>query len=229
MKLGIMQPYFLPYIGYFQLMKLVDQYVIYDDVNYIKGGWISRNNLLIGNEKKMFTTILKGASPNKLINEIEIGDDFRKFKKMIDLNYSKAPYYLEIRDLIERITSFEDRNLALFIGNSLEVINKYLNIDTPIIYSSNINKDNNLRGVDRVLDICSILNAETYINAIGGKNLYDKNLFRSKSVDLCFLESKLKPYKQFSDTFIEGLSIIDVLMFNSVQDSNLLLDDFVLS
>ena len=86
MKLGIMQPYFMPYIGYFQLIKAVDKYVVYDDVNYIKGGWVNRNNILVNGEKKMFTITLKGASAYKHFNEIEIGDDFRKFMKTLELN-----------------------------------------------------------------------------------------------------------------------------------------------
>ncbi|MEG2614077.1 MAG: WbqC family protein, partial [Alistipes sp.] len=112
MKLGIMQPYFMPYIGYFQLIKAVDKYVIYDDVNYIKGGWINRNSLLISGDKKLFTIALQDASPYKLICEIEIKDDFQKLLKTIHLNYCKAPYYRDTMTLMERIFAFSDKNLA---------------------------------------------------------------------------------------------------------------------
>lgn len=228
MKLGIMQPYFLPYIGYFQLMKLVDKYVIYDDVQFIKGGWINRNNILIGGEKKMFTIMLKGASSNKLINEIEIGDDFKKLKKMISINYSKAPYAIEVAALVERIVSFEDKNLARFIANSFKEILTYLRIDTKLIFSSDINKNVTEKGTDKVISICKLLEADTYINAIGGQELYDKNMFKKNGLDLSFLQTELVAYKQFTEKFTPGLSILDVLMFNSVLETNNLLDKFTL-
>ena len=85
MKLGIMQPYFMPYIGYWQLIGAVDKYVIFDDVNYIKKGWINRNNILVNGNKKLFTISLHNASQNKLINEIAIADDFEKFDKTIKM------------------------------------------------------------------------------------------------------------------------------------------------
>ena len=95
MKIGIMQPYFLPYIGYWQLLNAVDKYVIYDDVNYIKGGWINRNRILINKEPKYFNVKLNGASPNKLINEVEVSNDNiwqKKLLKTIEENYKKAPF-----------------------------------------------------------------------------------------------------------------------------------------
>ena len=109
MTLGIMQPYFMPYIGYFQLMKAVDRYVVYDDVNYIKRGWVNRNNILVNGEKRMFTITLKKASQNKLFNEIVIGDDFEKLMKMLRMNYSKAINFDETMTLMERIISFPDK------------------------------------------------------------------------------------------------------------------------
>lgn len=96
MKIGIMQPYFMPYIGYWQLIKEVDLYVIFDDVNYIKKGWINRNNILVHDKRHLFTISLQGASQNKLINEIAVSDDFIKFKKTISMAYSKAPYYKQV-------------------------------------------------------------------------------------------------------------------------------------
>jgi len=226
MKLGIMQPYFLPYIGYFQLIKAVDKYVIYDDVNYIKGGWINRNNLLISGEKKLFTITLKGASPNKFINEIEIGDDFRKFLKTVQTNYIKAPYYNNIIDLVEKIILFEDKCLSEFIANSIKEILIYLHIDTPIFISSQLSKDCSLKGKDKVINICKYLGSDTYINAIGGQELYDKNEFASHGIDLKFLKTEIVPYKQLKNEFTPYLSILDVLMFNSIEEINDMLDKF---
>ena len=116
MKLGIMQPYFLPYIGYFQLIKAVDKYVIYDDVNYIKKGWINRNNILCNGQAHLFSISLRGASQNKLINEIEISDDFSKFRKMIELSYRKAPYFEEVFKLLNSIIDYPNKNLFSFFS-----------------------------------------------------------------------------------------------------------------
>lgn len=226
MKLGIMQPYFMPYIGYFQLMKAVDKYIVYDDVNYIKGGWVSRNNILVNGEKKLFTISLKGASPNKLFNEIEIRDDFRKLLKTLQMNYSKASHYTETMDLLEKIISYSNKQLALFIANSFREILSYLSINTEIILSSDLLKDCSLKGKDKVLHICHILNADTYYNAIGGQDLYDKKEFMDKKVKLFFLETQIKEYPQQAQNFIPFLSMIDVLMNNSVEEINLLLDSY---
>lgn len=228
MKLGIMQPYFMPYIGYFQLMKAVDKYIIYDDVNYIKGGWVSRNNILINGEKKMFSIILKGASPNKLFNEIEIGDDFYKFIKTIQLNYSKAPYFVEVMKLLEQIISFPNKQLPLFIANSFNEILSYLEINTELIMSSEINKDISLRGQDKVIQICELLRADEYYNTLAGRKLYNKDDFERHGINLRFIDEQILPYHQLSKEFIPCLSIIDVLMNNSKSEVNALLNSYKL-
>jgi hypothetical protein len=228
MKLGIMQPYLFPYIGYWQLIKVVDTYVIYDDVTYIKGGWINRNNYLINGQGKLFTIRLKDADAYKLINEIEIMDDFVKFVKMIQNNYAKAPHFKNVIELIRNITFFDKSNLSLFIINSIEAVLKYLNIKTRLIVSSSLNKNNMLKGQDKVLDICKLLGSSAYYNAIGGSGLYDKEVFLKEGINLYFLKPNLIPYKQFGTDFIPALSIIDVMMFNSVEEINQMLDDFIL-
>lgn len=174
MKLGIMQPYFMPYIGYFQLMKAVDKYVVYDDVNYIKGGWANRNHILINGEKEMFTVTLQKASPNKLFNEIVIGDDFKKLMKTLQMNYSRAINFDQTMVLMERIISFPNKQLAVFIANSFREILSYLSVETEILMSSEIPKDNSLRGKDKIIQICEILGADTYYNAVGGKTFMIK-------------------------------------------------------
>lgn len=223
MKLGIMQPYFMPYLGYFQLMNYVDKYVVYDDVNFIKGGWINRNNLIVSGEKRMFTIKLDKASPNKLINEIDIKDNFADLEKTLKFNYAKAPYFNDVMELFSSIVSFEDRNLSNFIANSFKLILKYIgNETTEIIMSSSLDKDNSLKGKDKVISICKILGADQYVNAIGGQELYDKNEFAQNGIDLRFIETQLKEYSQTAKNkeFIPGLSFIDVLMNNSVEEIN---------
>jgi WbqC-like protein family len=212
-----MQPYFFPYIGYFQLISAVDKYIIYDDVNYIKGGWINRNNILVDNQKHLFTITLDQASPYKLINEIFIKDNFSKLKKTISLNYVKAPYFQKSFPLIESILSNEEKNLGRFVSESIMTISSFLGIKTEFIISSTLHKNNNLKNVEKVLHICDLMGASKYINAIGGKDLYDKEEFAKHNVELNFLKTKPISYKQFNDQFVPGLSIIDVIMFNSTE------------
>lgn len=227
MKLGIMQPYFMPYIGYFQLMKAVDKYVVYDDVNYIKGGWANRNHILINGEKEMFTVTLQKASPNKLFNEIVIGDDFKKLMKTLQMNYSRAINFDQTMVLMERIISFPNKQLAVFIANSFREILSYLSVETEILMSSEIPKDNSLRGKDKIIQICEILGADTYYNAVGGKNLYDQEEFREHGITLNFVDSLPQVYSQLhTREFVSGLSTIDVLMNNTKDKVNSLLESY---
>jgi hypothetical protein len=228
MKLGIMQPYLFPYLGYWQLIKAVDLYVVYDDVTYIKSGWINRNNFLINGEKKLYTIKLKNAGSYKLINEIEILDDFADLIKMLQNNYAKAPHFNETMKIIKNIITFDRSNLSLFIFNSFKIICAYLNIKTDLRLSSSIEKDNTLKGKDKVINICKTLNASEYYNAIGGYELYEKTEFNEQGINLFFLKTNITPYKQFKYDFIPGLSIIDILMFNSSGEINSMLDSFEL-
>lgn len=229
MTIGIMQPYFMPYIGYFQLMKAVDKYIIYDDVNYIKGGWTNRNNILINGEKRMFTVTLKEASPNKLFNEIEIKDDFRKLIKTLQMSYSKSANFKEAMSLMEGIISFPNKRFTEFIVNCFQEILNYLSIDTELILSSNIHKDNALKGKEKVLHICNILGGNTYYNAIGGEELYSKEEFKENGIMLNFIETIIQPYPQpRTHDFVPNLSMIDILMNNSKENINALLDSFIL-
>ena len=228
MTIGIMQPYFMPYIGYWQLLASVDIYVIYDDVNYIKKGWINRNNILVNNEKQMFTIALNGASQNKLINEITIADDFIKLRKTISMAYHKAPYYNDVMALLDDVFSYQSSNLADFIANSIKIVCQYLDIQTKIIMSSNIEKDNSLKGQNKILEICKLLNADAYYNAIGGQELYDKDNFKAEGIDLRFIQTNLAPYAQLDNEYVPGLSIVDVLMFNNVLQVKKMLDSYIL-
>lgn len=229
MKIGIMQPYFMPYIGYWQLLAAVDTFVIYDDVNYIKKGWINRNNILVNNDKQMFTIALNGASQNKLINEITIADHFIKLRKTISMAYHKAPYYNDVTVLLDKIFSYQSNNLADFIINSIKLVCTYLDIHTKIIISSNIEKDNTLKGQDKILEICKLLDADTYYNAIGGLDLYDKSVFGKENINLYFVQANLSKYLQYNSEFVSGLSIIDVLMFNNIVQVKQMLDNYILN
>ncbi|MDA3925086.1 MAG: WbqC family protein [Kiritimatiellae bacterium] len=233
MKIAIMQPYLFPYIGYFQLLNAVDLFVIYDDVQYIKGGWINRNRLLVNGSPKFFTLPIKKDSHSSLINQRVIlcerwAKDRRKVFTMIQQNYGKAPYYEKVFSLVEECLCFGDLNLVSFIYNVLEHCCTYLNIETNIVRSSSLSIENDLRAEDRVIAICEKLNAEHYINPIGGVGLYMKNDFAIKNIKLSFVETDEIYYRQFSESFIPFLSIIDVMMFNSVEKIQSLLTKYEL-
>lgn len=231
MKVGIMQPYFLPYIGYWQLLNAVDKYVIYDDVNFIKGGWIYRNKILMNKEAKMINVQMKGASPNKFINQVEVANNQlynKKLLKTIDNCYKKAPYYYNVFPIIESIINQNENNLARYLEYSIRKICDYLFIHTELIISSKIDKNNRLKGQDKVIEICKLLGANQYFNAIGGQELYSYNDFEEQGIKLKFLKSGEVEYQQFNNDFIPNLSIIDLMMFNSVEDIKKILDMYVL-
>ena len=225
-----MQPYFFPYLGYWQLINAVDKYVVYDDVTYIKGGWINRNNILLNNSSHLITLSLVNSSSFKNINEIEITRDSIKLEKLlktIKVAYMKAPHYKEIMPIIEKLVR-TNTNIAKLNFNSIIEINKYLNIQTEILLSSQIKKDNKLKAQDKVIHINEILGADTYYNAIGGQTLYSKEIFKEKGINLRLLKMNELRYKQFNNEFVPNLSIIDVLMFNKKETIQKYLDNFCL-
>jgi hypothetical protein len=226
MKIGIMQPYLFAYIGYFQLISAVDVFVIYDDVSYIVRGWINRNQFLINGEKRLFTISLHEASRNKLINEISIAEDFSKLIKMLEHNYSKAPCFNSVMELITKIIIYDKSNLALFIANSIKIILEYLHINTKLILSSSLNKEHGMKGQEKVLNICKLFDAVDYYNAIGGMELYSKKEFEKNGINLRFLKPNIISYKQFKNDFIPSLSIVDVMMFNSVEEIGMMLQAY---
>lgn len=230
MKIGIMQPYFIPYIGYWQLLNAVDKYVIYDDVNY-KRGWINRNRILINGEIKYFNIPLQNASQNKCINQINIKLDQKTRNKMlrkIELSYKKAPFFQQVYSIMELILNNKDENLVIFLFNSFKIICEYLNISTELIFSSSLEKDYNLKGQDKILSICKILQAEKYYNAIGGLNLYSSEIFKANHIELKFLKTNRIRYTQQTDIFYENLSILDVMMYNSVEQIGIMLNEYTL-
>lgn len=216
-KVAIMQPYLFPYIGYFQLLGMVDEFVVYDDVNFISRGWIARNNILLGGRRRLFSISLTHASQNRLINEIAIADDFEKFFKTIEQAYRRAPHFPRVMSLLRRICDYPDRNLARFATHSLWQIAQELGISAKILVSSDIEKDNTLRAQEKILTICQALKADVYVNPEGGQALYNRDAFRDRGIELQFLQSNAVEYLQFGNEFISHLSIIDIMMFNDAE------------
>lgn len=220
MRLAIMQPYFLPYIGYLQLMNAVDKFVLYDDVNYINKGWINRNRLLVNGQEYLFTIPLKDASQNKLINEVCLSNDPKwrgKLLKTIEQAYKKAPFYTTTFALTEKIIQLETDKVSDWIAGSFGVLTDYLGIKTEIVPSSSIYQNTHLKAQERILDICQQETANHYINPIGGTDLYDKNIFDAVGIKLNFIKSKPVVYSQFKNEFVPWLSVVDIMMFNDVS------------
>ena len=218
-RVAIMQPYFLPYIGYFQLMSAVDVFVIYDRIKYTKKGWINRNRFLLNGTDATFSLPLKKDSDALDIVERELAADFDRVKLLSQFAgaYRRAPYFAQTFTLLERIVQHEDGNLFRFIQHSLTAVAAHLEIDTEIRVSSSLPFDNELKGQDKVLAICAALGAGHYVNSIGGTELYSKEDFASRGVELQFLKSRLFEYPQSGGEFVPWLSIVDVLMFNPVD------------
>ncbi len=229
--LGIMQPYFFPYIGYFQLINRVETFVIYDDVNFIKKGWINRNNILQNGKASLFTIPLVGASQNKLINEIEVenlGNWSQKFLKTIEQSYKKAPYFSAIFNLIQEVIFIDSSNIAALATKSIQKTCRYLEINTQIIEHSSQYENTALKAQYRILDICKQAQARHYINPIGGISIYDKQLFEENKILLNFIRSKPIIYQQFKGDFVPWLSMIDVLMFCHPEEIHQHLNNFEL-
>lgn len=231
MKIGVMQPYFFPYIGYWQLMNLVDEYVIYDDVNYIKRGWMNRNQILLNGEPKRINLHIKDASQNRLIKDTELAqsdEDNRKLLETIAQSYRKAPYFEPVYTLIKTILEYPGKNLSEYLANQIKEICGYLDIQTKLLLSSKIRKNNSLTGEEKIIAICKARGAESYINAIGGKALYHQERFKKENMALQFLRTGEISYQQFGQEFVPSLSIIDVMMFNDIERIKDLLNSFTL-
>lgn len=221
MKLAIMQPYFFPYIGYFQLINSVDEFVIYDNIKFTKKGWINRNRILVNGQDAYITLPLRRDSDYLHVCQRFLADGWSKERRSllsrIEAAYRKAPYYEAIFPLVKECLFFEEDNLFLFIRNTLNAVNEYIQIKTPLIASSSIAVDHSLIAGEKVIAICKARLASRYINPIGGTKLYEKADFLTHGIDLKFLRSHDLVYKQFDNEFVPWLSILDVMMFNSVE------------
>jgi hypothetical protein len=232
MKLAIMQPYFFPYIGYFQLINAVDEFVIYDNIEFTKKGWINRNRILVNGTDAIISLPLKKDSDYLHVSERFLADTWgmerNKMLNRIKESYRKAPFFKETYPLLEKCVMYDDRNLFNFILHSVQTIMQYLNIYTKLVVSSSIPIENQLKGVDKVMAICKQRGADIYINPIGGLELYDKECFDKNGLKLQFLKANNITYTQFNNEFIPFLSIIDVLMFNNKEELKSNLNSFSL-
>jgi hypothetical protein len=221
MKVGIMQPYFLPYIGYFQLMAAVDKFVLLDDVNFINRGWINRNRIAVNGCPSWLTVPLSGASQNRLIREIDIAPDdgwVQKMVRAVIAAYAKAPEADSILPVFESWLTKATGNLADFLLLTLSDTATRLGIKTEILPTSSIFPKNGRKGQERILDICRHLGASSYINPPGGRELYEPVFFSDAQVDLSFLRPNLGAVHLAGTPGDASLSILHILMHKRQEE-----------
>lgn len=232
MDISMMQPYLFPYIGYFQMINCSDYFVISDNVQYIKKGWINRNKILVNDKAYLITLPVAKHGAFLNINERYFISDSNthgkiQILKTLDHAYRKAPNFNECYELIEVVLNFNNNNVAEFIHNSLKNICAYIGIKTPILIKSKLNPPSGLDHQESIIHVCNTLNADRYINAIGGMELYSAKKFSENGLTLKFIKTRESlNYKQFKNNFVQGLSIIDVMMFNSPSEIQKLLTEY---
>jgi len=222
-KLGIMQPYLFPYVGYFQLIHAVDAFVVYDDVAFIKQGWINRNRILINGQPAYFTVPVKHASSFALIRDTSIDDDpqnarwVEKTLKTIDNAYRRAPEFARVFPIVDAVLRSPTRRVADLAVASIKAVMHLLDLKTAWVESSARYGNTHLKGEDRVLAICKAHGATDYVNVAGGRELYSPERFAAEGIRVHFIQPRPFQYRQFQDPFVPWLSIIDVLMFNTQE------------
>lgn len=222
MKIAIMQPYFLPYLGYFQLINAVDKFVIYDNIEYTKKGWINRNRILVNGKAEIISLPLKKGSDYLHVIERTLADSFdadkNKLLRKLHQAYCKAPYFESAFPLLLSVFASQEKNLFHFIHQSLMQVCNFLGIKTTFIISSALPGEHSLKAQDKVIAICKTLHATTYLNSSGGVNLYSADVFKKNNIELGFMQPDIVEYPQFKNKFVDNLSIVDVIMFNSAED-----------
>jgi len=212
--IGIMQPYFFPYLGYFQLISAVDEFVIYDNIKYTKKGWINRNRFILNGQPAYFSIPLQNGSDSLDINQRLISSDYSasRFINQLSEAYRKTPFFEETLPLIESVAHQPQRNLFTFLHAGLLATCQHLLLPTPLLVSSDIELASALKGQARVIGLCQARRATRYINPAGGMDLYDDAHFASHGLTLRWLQAGLPSYAQpRAPAFVPALSILDVL------------------
>lgn len=232
MKIGIMQPYFFPYLGYFSLIKHTEKWIFFDTVQHIKKGWINRNRVLKPKEGWQYIVVpVDRSTKGALIKDVLIDESkFWDEKILAQLEHYKksAPYYRDVIDFLEDCFSYKINKLSSLNIHLLENTCNYLKIDMDYEIYSEMNLEiEDISGPgDWALRISQAVGADTYINPPGGVDIFDKNKYKGNGIDLQFLKVNLCKYSQKRSSFEEALSIIDVMMFNSIEEINKMLDNY---
>lgn len=229
MILAANQPYFLPYLAYWQLIRCADLFLLADDYVYIRSGWVNRNRILVDGKPQYFRVEVCSNPGSRLIRDRRLLDDpdrLRKKFRTLQMAYHKAPCFEEGYALAERILRYPERNLALFLEHSIREVCAYLDIRTPIGRTSDMPGNDRFKREDRIYDQCRRVGADTFVNAIGGQALYDFGEFAARGIRLRFIKSGLPPYPQGQGPFVERLSILDAIMYTPREQLTGMLDDY---
>lgn len=229
MILAVMQPYLFPYLGYFQLAKYCDTFVFYDDVNFIKGGYINRNNILAKGQKQLFTVPVEKASSFSKINDLHFAANRKKIIRSMEQNYRKAPYFDIVMPMINQVLTAEETQVARLCRDSVLGVFDYLGYPLDYCFSSELDYDKSASAAEKLYAMCSLLEADKYCNMKSGNSLYDKGQFKAKNIELSFLEMADLTYPQGKHDFVSHLSMIDVLMWNSKDQVKILLQKYLIS
>lgn len=225
---AMMQPYLFPYLGYFQLIAAADVFVLGDDLQYIRAGWVNRNRILSNGQARLITFALKKDHFELPIMQRSLIDGFseeaNRLINIIAQSYRRAPYFAQVMPLLERLIRYPQQNLALYAENSLRQLCAYLQIDTPILRGSDLAITDCIDKQDRVIQVAHAVSATSVLNPLGGMHLYDRDHFARNGLLLRFFTMHPLAYPQLDQPFVSDLSIIDVLMFNSVERVQALLN-----
>lgn len=238
-KIGIMQPYFMPYIGYISLIKHADLFILFDTVQFIRHGWIERNRILKQNEGWLYIQVplIKNNSRDTLIKDCLI-DNSQNWKAKIIAQIQPfkkiAPFYFPVLKLINECFEKDFNDISHLNKACLEAICKYLGFEKklPIFSEMNLEIEEATAPDEWALNICKSLKEKYgdihYINPIGGLDFFDTNKYLQQDLKISFQKMQITAYNQKRTPFEPGLSIIDVLMFNSVEEVNDMLDKYEL-
>lgn len=228
MKVAVMQPYLFPYLAYYQLVSCSDVFVLYDDVTFIKKGYINRNNILMNGHATRVTVPVPGASQNKLIKDLTFAEDVTKVLKTFKYSYANAPFFDDVYPLVERVLTHPNRDITAICQKGLTEVCDYLHIPTKIIRSSDLDYDRTLPAADRLMTICDQFGSSDYVNSIGGQKLYSKEYFAEQGKTLSFLQMDDVFYAQGTNDFVPYLSMIDLLMWCDKPKARTLLQQYTL-
>lgn len=223
-----MQPYIFPYLGYYQLAHCSDLFVLYDDVTFIKQGYINRNSILANGRPLRFTIPVPGASPNRRIGDLRFSEQTGKVTKTIKQAYSKAPFFDAVYPLVERVIEHASRDITALCQQGISEVFEYVGLQKEILRSSELDYDRNASAQDKIIQLCHALGSKSYVNSIGGKKLYTKASFAARGCELSFIQMKAVEYDQGKPDFVPNLSIIDVLMRCSKSEIREFLNSYAL-
>ena len=230
MTVAANQPYFLPYLPYWQLIDCADLFLVCDDCAYMKGSWIPRNRILVNGRWQYFRIEIVDQSCHRLIKDTRMVDfDAANKLRTLWMAYHRAPCFNDAYEVLEKVITCPERGLSDFLVNSVRLICDYLGITTTIGFTSEVPGNGLLRREESIYHFCNYLGADTYVNATGGRALYSPSEFRAHGIELRFLDTRAGAYKQFGSGFVPGLSIVDAMMFVPREQLREMLDQRVLS